>query len=65
MFGSCFLKLFLRTLFENTENTILVLSKNLSCYLNIMFSVFFYVFQNKKKLGTKHILHVFVVLFVF
>ena len=48
MFVSYFLKLFLITLFENTDNTILVLSKNLSCYLNIMFSVFFMSFITKR-----------------
>ena len=36
-FGSCFLKLFFRTVFENTKNSIFVLSKNCSCFLDLMF----------------------------
>ena len=40
--------LFFNTVIENTENTILMFSENCSCYLNIVFSVF-YVFENKKK----------------
>ena len=61
MFGSCFCKLFLRTVFENIENTILVFSENCHCSLNLLFSVFSVSFR-KKKLGTKHVL---LVLFVF
>ena len=41
--------------FENIENTILVFSKNCSYYLNLVFSIFFYVFRNKKT-RTKHVL---------
>ena len=44
MFGYSFLKLLLRTIFENTENTISVLCEN--CYLNL---VFLCAFQNKIK----------------
>ena len=47
MFGSCFCKLFFRTIFENTEKTILVFSKSCFCSLNSVFSVFF-VFSRKK-----------------
>ena len=36
-----FLKLFLRTVFENTRNIILGFSKSYSCYLNLVFFVFF------------------------
>ena len=45
----CFLKLFLRTVFENTKNTILVFFEICCCYLNLMFYVFF-VFFGKKRL---------------
>ena len=41
LFGSCFLKLFLRTVFENTENTIFMFSENFSYYLDLLFFVFF------------------------
>ena len=40
LFGSCFLKLFLRTVFENTVNTIFVFSENCSYALNLVFSLF-------------------------
>ena len=59
MFGSCFLKLFLRTVFENTENLILVFNENCSCYLNLVFYMFYMLFKTKKKLRTKHVLLVF------
>ena len=62
MFGSCFLKLLLRTIFENTENTILVFSKNCYCSLNLVFSTFF---TTEKQLGTKRVHPVFLVLLVF
>ena len=70
LFGSCFLILFLKTVSENIENTILMFSKNYFFSLNIVFFVFFfyfmffYVFQNKTKLGTKRVLSVFYVLLV-
>ena len=47
MFGSCFSKLFLRTIFENIDNTFLMCPKNCSCSLDIVipvFSMFFNVF---------------------
>ena len=44
MFGSCFLKLFLRTVFENIKNTNFVFSEKL--FLSSVFSLFF---NNKKK----------------
>ena len=47
MFGSCFCKLFLRTIFENTEKTILAFSKSCFCYLNSVFSVFFVFSMNQ------------------
>ena len=37
-FGFCFLKLLLRTVFENIKNTIFVFSKNCSCFLDLMFA---------------------------
>ena len=59
------LSVYLVPVFENTENTILVFSKNCSCYSNLVFSMFFitkkmepnvfcvflllFVFQNKKQ----------------
>ena len=46
-FGSCFRNLFLRTVFENTDNIILVFFGFTLCYLNLMFSVLF--FKKKKK----------------
>ena len=45
LFGFCFQKLLLRTVFENTENTILVFSNN--CYLILVFFVFT-VFSEEK-----------------
>ena len=59
LFGSCVLTLFLRTVFENTVNTILVFSENCFGYLNLVFSVF------KKVLRIKHVLPVFLVLLCF
>ena len=47
VFGSGFLKWFLRIVFENTKNTILELSKKCSSFLNLVF------FRTKQKLGTK------------
>ena len=57
MFGSCFLI----TVFENTDNTILVFSENCFYSLNLVFSVFsvFYKKKKKKKLETKRVLSVF------
>ena len=56
LFGSCFRKLFLRTVFENTEIIILALAKFSPCSLNLVFSAFFMgtkrillIFQNKKQ----------------
>ena len=48
MFGSCFLKLLLIIVFDNTENNILVFSKSTPCYLNLVFSVFFVFFITTK-----------------
>ena len=56
-----YLFLFLKIVHENTYNTIFVFSKNYSCSLNLVFSVFF----ETKKLRTKYVLPVFVVLLVF
>ena len=74
MFGFCFLKLFLRTIFENTNNTILVFFENTNNIILVFFKIFYYFLNLMfymfsvvfiiKKLGTKHvllILHVFVV----
>ena len=41
-------------------------SENFSYYLNLVFSMFFMFFKTKKKkLGMKHVLHVFLILLVF
>ena len=37
------------SVFENTENTILVFFENRSCFLNFVFSVFIMFFRTKKK----------------
>ena len=50
MFVSYFFKIFLRIIFENTENTIFVLFENFSCFLNLIFSVFFVLI---KKIGNQ------------
>ena len=50
LFGFCFQKLLLRTVFENTENTILVFSNN--CYIILVFFVFT-VFSEEKKTGNQ------------
>ena len=47
MFGSYFLLLFSRIVFENTKNTILVFFESCSCYLNLMFFVFSVFFKSK------------------
>ena len=49
MFGSCFLKLFLRTVFENIKNTKILLFENFSYSLNLVFLCFL-CFLEKKKL---------------
>ena len=41
LFGSYFLKLFLRIVFENIKKNILILFKNSSCYMNLLFFMFF------------------------
>ena len=46
MFGSCFLKLFLRIFFENAENVLFVFFENCSYYFDLVFSVFFIVVKN-------------------
>ena len=46
MFGSCFLKLFLRIFFENTENVLFVFFENCSYYFDLVFSVFFIIVKN-------------------
>ena len=48
LFGSSFLKLFLRTVFENTKNTIFVSSENFSYSLDSLFSVFFKTIKKKR-----------------
>ena len=55
MFDSCFLKLFLKIVFENIDNV------NYSCYLNFVF----FVFSRTKKSGTKGVCRVLCVLLVF
>ena len=47
IFGSCFLKLLLRTVFENIENIILMFFENCFCYLNLLF--FSILFFSEKK----------------
>ena len=37
LFGSYFYKLFLKTVFKNIKNTILMLSENCFCSLNLLF----------------------------
>ena len=46
--------MFLRMVFESTENTIFVLSENCSCSLNLMFSMAFVFFIKKKKKKKKN-----------
>ena len=48
MFGYCFLKLLLRTFFENKDNIILLFFEDYSCSLNLVFSVFLVFFWTKK-----------------
>ena len=48
MFGSCFFKLLLRTIFKNIKNTILVFFKNCYYYSNLVFSTFFMFYITKK-----------------
>ena len=63
MFGSYFFKLFLKTVFKNIVNLVLILSENRSYSLNLMFFIFF-IFFRTKKLITKYILRVFLIFFV-
>ena len=46
MFGSCFLKLFLRIFFENIENAIFEFFENCSYSFDLVFSVFFIIVKN-------------------
>ena len=48
---TCFLKLFLRTVFKKT---ILVFFENCSCSLNLVFSVLSMFFRTKKKKKTRN-----------
>ena len=48
-----FQKLFLRTVFENTKYTIFVFLENYSCFLNLVFYMYF-VFSGKKKRGKEN-----------
>ena len=48
MFGFFFFKLFMKIVFENTENVILVFSENCHCSLHLVFYMFF-VFSIIKK----------------
>ena len=65
MFGSCFLKLFLITVLEITNNTILVFYKNY--FFLFEFSVFciFRVFQKKKKEKREPNMFFFSIFFIF
>ena len=45
LFGLCFFFFFLRTVFKNIGNTILVFFKNYYCFLNLVFFVFFMFFR--------------------
>ena len=49
LFVYCFLKLFLKTIFENTKNTVLAFFENCSYFLNLVFSVLFVFVITKKK----------------
>ena len=49
MFVSYFWKLLLGTIFENTNNIILVLFENCFYYMSLVFSLFFILFKKKKK----------------
>lgn len=49
MFGSCFLKLLLRTIFENTETIIMVVFEDYSSSLNLMFSLLCLFFKIEKQ----------------
>ena len=59
MFGSCFLNLLLKIIFENTKNVILMLSE-FTIYLLFEFSIFLVIFVFSFK-GTKLIVHVLLV----
>ena len=52
MFGLCFLKIFLRIIFENINNIILVFSKNRSYYCSFEFGIF--LCFSRKKNGIKY-----------
>ena len=65
MFGSCFCKLFLRTIFENTEKTILVFSKSCFCSLNSVFFVFFVFSRKKKKIYEPNVFSMFFLFLLF
>ena len=60
MFGSCFLKLFLKIVFKNIENTILVFYENRYYFFNLVFFCIIYVFQHKKK-GTYCVILIFLI----
>ena len=55
---------YLILVFENTKDTILMLSKKCSCYLNLLFFVFS-IFFSTKKLGIKLVLCILFVPLVF
>ena len=48
LFGSCFLKLFLKTVFETQKTLKGCYLKTHICYLNLVFFLFFYVFKKKQ-----------------
>ena len=59
LFGLCFLKSFLKIVFEIRDNTILVFSEDCSYFLNLIFFLLSVFLKNKKNDGKSNVSFVF------
>ena len=66
MLSSYFFKLFLFfiSVYKNTNNIILLLSKNCSYFVNLVFSMIFIFFKTKKKLNTLFMFFIYFLFFI-
>ena len=58
--ASCFFKLFLKIVFKNIKNIVLVFFKYFFCYLNLIFYMFFFI----TKRNCERVILIFLVFFI-